>query len=123
MDEVTSKVSYKELQIWQKGMDFAIEVYRLTDKFPKTEIYSLVSQIRRAAVSIPSNIAEGKRRNSQKDFRKFLRIAFASGAEIETQLELAKRLGYFSSEDFLLISSKIEELQRMLNAFIKNMVV
>lgn len=82
--------SYKDLLVWQKALELSVEIYNLTENFPKEEIYGLTSQIRRAAVSIPSNIAEGRYRGSKKDFSQFLRIAYASGAELETQLEIAK---------------------------------
>jgi len=115
--------SYRDLQIWQKSMDFVEKIYNLTNQFPKSETYSLVSQLRRASVSVPSNIAEGSRRGSQKEFRNFLRISYASGAEIETQLEIAKRLKYISDEELINTNNLITELQKMLNSFIKNMKV
>ncbi len=107
--------SYKELIVWQRSMDLVIEVYSLTEKYPKTEIYGLVSQSRRCSVSIPSNIAEGRRRGTKKDFRQFLIIAYASGAELETQLELAKRLKFANEIDFLRAESLLLEVMKMLN--------
>jgi len=80
--------SYKDLIVWQRSMELVIAVYFLTEKYPKSELYGLVSQMRRAAVSIPSNIAEGRRRGSKKEFRQFLIIAYSSGAELETQIEI-----------------------------------
>ncbi|GIW67473.1 MAG: hypothetical protein KatS3mg096_341 [Candidatus Parcubacteria bacterium] len=85
-------LSYKDLLVWQKAIELVMEIYELTKYFPKEETYGLVSQIKRAAVSIPANIAEGRSRRTRKDFIQFLRIAYASGAELETHLEIAKRL-------------------------------
>ena len=86
--------SYKELDLWKKSMDFVISIYDISSLFPIAEKYGLVSQIRRAAVSIPSNIAEGASRNNTKEFVQFLYIANGSLSEIETQLEIAVRLNY-----------------------------
>lgn len=110
--------SYKDLIVWQKSMDLAVEIYNLTSKYPKSELFGLVSQSRRCAVSIPSNISEGRMRGSRKEFRQFLIIAFASGAELETQLELACRLKYFASEDCALALSLLPEIMKMLNKLI-----
>jgi four helix bundle protein len=85
---------YKELIVWQKAMTLVQEVYRITNSFPKEEVFGLTSQIRRAAVSIPSNIAEGRSRRTRKDFGQFLAIAYGSAAELETQLLIAKSLNY-----------------------------
>jgi four helix bundle protein len=84
--------SYRDLTVWQKAIELVIKIYALTDKFPTEERFGLTSQMRRAAVSIPSNIAEGNFRRSTKDYVQFLKIAFGSGAELETQLEIIKRL-------------------------------
>ena len=92
--------TYKDLIVWQKGMDLVVEIYRITEVFPKSELYGLVSQMRRCAISIPSNIAEGRRRGTKKDFRQFLIISFGSGSELETQIEIVKRLSFGSSIDF-----------------------
>ncbi|MCU0379159.1 MAG: four helix bundle protein [Bacteroidales bacterium] len=86
--------SYRDLEVWKKSMDLAVRVYDVTTEFPQAEIYGLSSQLRRAAVSIPSNIAEGSSRNSTKEFIQFLHIANGSLSEIETQLELAVRFNY-----------------------------
>jgi len=85
---------FKDLVVWQKAMDMVTEIYKLTNSFPKQEIYSLTNQIRRAAVSVPSNIAEGQAHYSHREFRHFLRHSAGSLAELETQLLLAERLGY-----------------------------
>ena len=86
--------SYRDLVVWQKSVELSVEIYKITSKFPKDELYGLVSQMRRSAVSIPSNIAEGKNRGTRKDFAQFLRISYGSGAELETQLEIAHQLQY-----------------------------
>ncbi len=99
-------------------MDLARAVYALTDKFPREEIYGLVSQMRRAAVSIASNIAEGKLRSSHKEFRLFLYIAYGSGAELETQAELSKTLPKTKGLDYSLVDSLLDEVMKMLNAMI-----
>ncbi len=107
--------SYKELIVWQKSIDLVIEIYSLTEYFPKSEIYGLTSQMRRCAVSIPSNIAEGRRRGSRKDYRHFLIIAYSSGAELETQIEIVKRLPFSKNTDFIKIDNLLNEIMRMLN--------
>ena len=84
--------SYKELNVWQKSVELVIATYKLTEKFPKSELFGLVSQMRRCSVSVPSNIAEGWRRRGEKEYRRFLLIAYGSGSELETQIEIAKRL-------------------------------
>jgi len=85
--------SYKELTVWQKSMDLVTVIYTLTENFPKEEMYGLTSQMRKCAVSIPSNIAEGRLRGTRKDFVQFLRIAYGSGGELDTQLEIVRRIG------------------------------
>src|SRR3989344_4786346 len=84
--------SYKDLIVWQKGVDLSVLVYELTEQFPRDERYALTSQMRRAVVSIPSNIAEGRCRSTKKDFCNFLHIALGSAAELETQIEIARRI-------------------------------
>lgn len=113
--------SYRDLIVWQKSINLVVIIYTLTRDFPKEEIYGLSSQLRRAAVSIPSNIAEGRYRGSKKDFIRFLRIAFASGAEIETQIEIAKRLEKMKNLNFKTVQSLLSEIMRMLNAIIKKL--
>ncbi|PIZ95621.1 MAG: four helix bundle protein [Candidatus Magasanikbacteria bacterium CG_4_10_14_0_2_um_filter_37_12] len=108
--------SYKDLIVWQKAMDLVVEIYKITEDFPKSELYGLTSQIRRAAISIPSNIAEGKTRNTKKDYRHFVIIAFASGAELETQIELAKRIYKNLDTNYLKADSLLIEVMKMLNA-------
>ena len=110
--------TYKDLTVWEKAVTLTLEIYKLTRVFPKEEQYGLISQMRRAAVSIPSNIAEGKLRNSEREFRQFLLIAFGSGGELETQVEIAKRLGLGVKEDSILVKLLLGEVMRMLNSLI-----
>lgn len=105
---------YRELKVWQKSMDLVVKVYKLCDKLPKTEEYNLKSQIKRAIVSVPLNIAEGKCRYSSNDFTHFLNIANASLTEVEVGLEIAARLGFI--EDYNSVKNDITELNKMLNA-------
>lgn len=118
MTESIKKQSYRDLIVWQKGMDLVVSVYILTKKFPREEIYALTSQMRRAAVSIPSNIAEGKCRKSKKEYIQFLRIAYASGAELETQIEIAKRLRYGEGVDFSGSDDFLLQVMKMLHAML-----
>lgn len=107
--------TYRDLIVWRKSIELVIAIYRLTDLFPKSEVYGLTSQMRRAAVSIPSNIAEGRRRSSRKDFKNFLLHAYGSGAELETQLTIVKRLPFGDSLDYQKIDVLLDEIMRMLN--------
>lgn len=111
-------ISYKDLIVWQKAKSLAVAVYELTEKFPKTEIYGLTSQARRSAVSIPSNIAEGRRRGSKNDYCQFLRIAYGSGAELETQIAIAKELPFGKNLDFSKVDQLLEEVMKMLNVMV-----
>ena len=104
---------HKKLKIWKESMDLVIEVYELTKSFPEDERFGLISQIRRSALSIPSNIAEGAGRGGAKDFRRFLSIAKGSSSELETQLEISFRLGLINSETFDSLSKKIEYIDNM----------
>ena len=106
--------SYRELIVWQRSMELVEEVYRISKKLPKEEIYSLSDQLRRAAVSIPSNIAEGQGRNSFKEFSRFIMIAQGSRAELETQLEICVRLGYLNREQTQPAIILCSEVGRML---------
>jgi len=110
--------SYRELVAWRKAMKFVIEIYQATQDFPSEERYGLTNQLRRAAVSVPSNIAEGQARFSQKEFHHFLSIARGSMAEIETQLCLAKDLQYLSSSKCAELLANADELGRILNGLI-----
>ena len=110
-------VVYKDLVVWQKSMTLVKDIYSLTRGFPREEMYGLISQMRRAAVSIPSNIAEGSRRKGEET-RQFLRFAFASGAELETQIEISKQLGFCDMKKCKVIDVLLEEIMRMLNVMI-----
>jgi len=113
--------SYKDLIVWQRAIELVIEIYNLTEKFPKEEIYGLTSQIRRSAVSIPSNIAEGRFRGTKKDYLHFLRIAYGSGAELETQIEISKRLPKTKDLDYIKVGTFLEEVMKMLNTMIRKL--
>ena len=113
--------TYKELVVWQKSMDLVCEIYMLTKKLPKEETYGLCNQMQRAAVSIPSNIAEGQFRNSTKEFIQFLSFAKGSVAEIDTQLQICERLGYKSSAEIKHALDLCEEIGKMLNALIASL--
>jgi len=108
--------SYKDLIVWGKAMDLVEEVYRLSVRFPKEELYSLSNQVRRAVVSVPSNIAEGQARQSKAEFLNFLSMAQGSLAEVETQLLLAIRLGYLLESDAQKAMQLREEISKMLTA-------
>lgn len=114
--------SYKDLIVWQKSIDLTILIYKITEKFPKEEVYGLVSQMRRASVSVPSNIAEGRCRSTKKDYRQFLRMALGSCAELETQIIIAKRLEKTSTLDYSVIESLLEEVMKMLSSLIGKLV-
>jgi four helix bundle protein len=111
--------SFKELIVWQKSILLVQEIYKVTSQFPQSELFGLTSQMRRAAVAIPSNIAEGKKRKTRRDFLQFLRIADGSAAELETQITIAKdlfpKINYASTEELL------EEVQKMLAIIIKKL--
>mgnify|MGYP001602722004 CR=1 FL=1 len=109
--------SYKDLIVWQKSFNLVIEIYKLSDLFPKSETYGLISQIRRCAVSIPSNIAEGFVRKHRKEYAQFISIAFGSGAELETQLLLSKTLGLVPEKEFTKSEELLNEVMKMLNSF------
>ncbi len=113
--------SYKELIVWQKSFTLSLLIFKVTSKFPKSELYGLVSQMRRCSVSIPSNIAEGYARGYKQEYIQFLRTAFASGAELETQLLLSRELGFIDSEEFTKINNLLSEVQKMLNTLISKL--
>ncbi len=113
--------SFHDLQVWQKSMTLVEEIYRVTTGFPRHEQFGLTSQIRRASVSIASNIGEGKRRKRQLVFLNHLDIALGSQAEVEVQLEIAKRVGILPARDHERIHAMVEEVGRMLNGLIASM--
>lgn len=108
---------YKELKVWQKSIQLVTEIYTATAKFPDKERFGLISQINRASVSIPSNIAEGAGRNSTKEFLHFLSIAHASSYETETQLIISKNLNYLTINELEVLSEKLNEWQKMSYSF------
>jgi four helix bundle protein len=110
--------SYQDLIVWKKGIDLAKRIYMITKKFPSSEIYGLTNQLRRAAVSIPSNIAEGQSRQSTKEFIHFLHISLGSLSELDTQMVIAKELEYLSESDSQPILDAIIELRKMIYALI-----
>jgi len=110
------KFGFEKLDVWQNSIEFVKNIYTLTDDFPKTELYGLSSQLRRSAVSISSNIAEGSTRNSLKDQARFSEIAFGSLMESLNQLMIANRLGYLDENDLNHQRKEIEKISRQLNA-------
>jgi four helix bundle protein len=110
--------THKDLDVWKEAMSLAKGIYKLTADFPREETYGLVSQIRRAAVSIPSNIAEGAARNSNKEFIQFLYVSLGSLAELETQLLLSKELGFFKNAE---INESFVRIRKMLLGLIKHL--
>lgn len=111
--------SFRDLLVWQKSMILVTEIYTITQTFPLTEQYGLTSQMRRCAVSIPSNIAEGYGRNSTGDYKRFLQISVGSTFELQTQIEIAYNLKFITKEVFEGIIEKTKELDRMLLSLIK----
>jgi len=112
---------YRDLKVWQLAMGLAETVYKSSADFPRHELYGLASQLQRAAISIPSNIAEGQARSSHKEFRHFLAIALGSLAELETQIILAQRLGYLTDKDTEPILQQSEEIAKMLKGLQKSL--
>jgi four helix bundle protein len=109
---------FRDLLVWQKSMHLAVEIYKLTKDFPREEIYGLTSQIRKSAISVPSNIAEGHGRLNAGEFRQFLGIARGSTYELQTQLELAQSLGLASSDQIETASRLSQEIGRMIHALL-----
>ncbi len=113
--------NYKDLKVWQKSYALCLEIYRITAKFPKEEIYGLISQIRRSAVSIPSNIAEGYGRKTTTDYIRMLYISYGSVCELETQILLAGDLDLIEKGELGTLKEDIAEIERMLKALIKSL--
>jgi four helix bundle protein len=103
---------HHKLEVWKRSIEFVTTIYKLTESFPKSEVYGLVQQMRKSAVSIPSNIAEGAGRNSKNEFKQFLSIAQGSTAELETQILIARNLGFIKDPELLL--TELDELSKML---------
>ena len=115
------KEGFKKLTTWQKAYDLSLEVYRVAKLFPKEEIYGLISQLQRASVSIPANIAEGYERNHRKEYLQFLYVAKGSLGEVETYLSLAKDLGYLSEKNYLAVEDKRVEVAKLLKGLLKSL--
>ena len=113
---------YKKLKVWQDSVTFSVAIYTLTNSFPEHEKFGLISQLRRASVSVPSNIAEGSKRGTKKDFVSFLRIALGSAAEIETQLLIASQLKMITQEKYAELNTSLEKIVGMLDSFIKKVL-
>jgi four helix bundle protein len=112
--------NYKELKVWQKSVDLSTKVYEITSGFPSSEIYGLTSQIRRSAISIPSNIAEGSGRGSNKEFLHFLSIGLGSAFELETQMIIAEKLNMLKKEDSEVILAEVNEIEKMIRGLQKS---
>ncbi|MFZ3121803.1 MAG: four helix bundle protein [Thermodesulfovibrionales bacterium] len=113
--------SYQELEVWKKAIELVTDIYRITKTFPNEEIYALTSQVRRAAISVPANIAEGWGRNMTKEYIQFLRIARGSLLEVETHLIVSRNLQYLNDQPFGIILQKIQEINKMLNSLINSL--
>ena len=112
---------FRQLKVWEKSHQLALSVYKATKKFPKEELYGLTSQIRRASMSIPTNIAEGCGRNTDKEFARFLQIAMGSASETEYQLILARDLEFLPTDSYEKLHSEVEEVKRMLASLLKTL--
>jgi four helix bundle protein len=111
---------HRNLEAWKQSMDLAVVVYRATETFPSQETYGLTSQIRRAVVSVPSNIAEGAARQTKKEFSNFLHIAQGSLSELDTQIELARRLGFLHETSWLDLESRMVQIDKMITGLIRH---
>lgn len=111
--------SYRDLQVWQDAIGIVADVYKATENFPRSEAFGLASQIQRAAVSVPSNVAEGHARGSDREFHHFLSISLGSIAEVETQLMIAEKLGYLDQNKTLDLLAKMDRLGKMLKGLQK----
>ena len=109
---------FKSLVVWQKSVSLVTEIYHLTENYPKNEVFGLTSQIRRASLSIPSNISEGHSRRSSNDYIQFLKIARGSLAELETQILISKNLNFISEKQYQDFETKFLEIAKMLNSLI-----
>ena len=115
--------SFRDLEVWKLGMDIVVDIYNLTKKFPKEELYGLIGQMRKAAVSIPSNISEGFNRLSNNEYRQFLSISLGSCGELETQVEAGFRLQYIMKQERDDMLEKLDHESRMLRNLIKSLSV
>jgi len=108
--------TFRDLRVWKLSIDFVREIYRLTNRFPNAETFGLTSQIRRAAVSIPSNIAEGQGRKSSREFKQFLSVAVGSLAELETQLIIAQEIDYLTKEELKPLIVALDDIRKMIKS-------
>jgi four helix bundle protein len=113
--------THKDLDVWKKSIAFVTSIYNLSKGYPKDELFGLVSQMRRAAVSIPSNIAEGATRKGKAEFKHFLYIALASGSELETQIIISGNLNYIQNDDQVIILEKLNTISKMIQGLIKSL--
>jgi len=113
--------TYRDLDIWNAGIKLVKEIYKLTEKFPKEELYGLSAQMRRSAVSVPSNVAEGFRRYHNKEYRHFLHITLGSCAELETQITIAKELNYIREQEEAVLLENLDHICRMISNLIKRL--
>jgi len=111
--------SYQELEVWQKSMNLTTLIYQITQNFPRSEMYGLTNQMRRSAIAVPSNIAEGYGRGHRLEYIQFLRVAYGSSLELETQLILAQRIGYVSETEAQETGAFLQSVQMMLNKLMK----
>lgn len=113
--------TYRDLEIWKKGIELVKSIYKLTEKFPKQETYGLISQMRRSAISIPSNAAEGFKRYHNKEYKQFLYVTLGSCAELETQITIAKELKYIQQNEEAALLEKLDHIGRMISNLIKKL--
>ena len=112
--------THKDLDVWKKGVAFVTEIYSVTNAFPKLELYGLISQIRRAAISIPSNIAEGATRRNNKEFLQFLYISLSSAAEVDTQLIISHNLKFIDDENLKQLQGELNIISKMIQGLIRS---
>ena len=113
--------TYRDLNIWKVGIELVKDIYKSTEKFPKQEMYGIVSQMRRSAISIPSNVAEGFKRYHNKEYRQFLYITLGSCAELETQVTIAKELKYIHVDKEVILLEKLDHIGRMITNLLKKL--
>ncbi len=113
--------TYRDLDIWKKGIEVVKDVYKLTEEFPKQETYGLISQLRRSAISIPSNVAEGFKRYHNKEYKQFLHMSLGSCGELETQITIANELKYIQESEEAILLEKLDHIGRMISNLLKKL--